>query len=299
VACFFPPTDFLNYGEKGKEALGRGTLSNFRAPFDFKELDPKTRAFVLITDEDKRRDIGRQISPIYHVTSHSAPALIIHGDADKLVPIQQAQSIVAKLKEAGVPAELVVKHGAQHGWQGMDKDLPTIADWFDKYLKKPTTAKWDDLRFLLGDWVAEGEGAPGKGSGEFSFAFDLQGKVLIRKNRAEYAAGAGQPTGVHEDLLVAYREDGKPIQAMYFDNEGHVIRYTAELSPDSRLLTLISDPAPSSPRFRLTYRKQESDSVRVAFAIAPPGKPDAFKTYVEGTAHRKKRTEAGTAQAGK
>ena len=33
VACFFPPTDFLNYGEEGKVALGRGTLSGFKAPF--------------------------------------------------------------------------------------------------------------------------------------------------------------------------------------------------------------------------------------------------------------------------
>src|SRR5262249_52286731 len=61
VACFFPPTDFLNYGEKGKEALGRGTLSGFKAPFDFTELDKKSRSFVLITDEDRRREIGRQI----------------------------------------------------------------------------------------------------------------------------------------------------------------------------------------------------------------------------------------------
>jgi hypothetical protein len=31
VACFFPPTDFLNYGAKGKDALGRGTLRDFKA----------------------------------------------------------------------------------------------------------------------------------------------------------------------------------------------------------------------------------------------------------------------------
>src|SRR2546421_11157762 len=49
VGCFFPPTDFLNYGEPGKEALGRGTLTNFRPPFDFTEQDPKTRSFAIIT----------------------------------------------------------------------------------------------------------------------------------------------------------------------------------------------------------------------------------------------------------
>ena len=63
------------------------------------------------------------------------PTLIIHGDADRLVPIQQAQIFIAKLKEEGVPAELVVKPGYGHGWLNMGNDMKTIADWFDKYLK--------------------------------------------------------------------------------------------------------------------------------------------------------------------
>ena len=61
--------------------------------------------------------------------------LIIHGDKDVLVPIQQAESMVARLKEEGVPAELVVKKGAGHGWPNLEKDVVTIADWFDKYLR--------------------------------------------------------------------------------------------------------------------------------------------------------------------
>lgn len=137
VGCFFPPTDFLNYGEKGKVELGRGeTLKGFRAPFDFRELDPMTRAFITVTDDAKVREIGKQISPIYHVTKDDAPTLIIHGDADKLVPIQQAEIIIEKFKEAGVPCELVTKKGASHGWPDMQRDIKTIADWFDKYLKK-------------------------------------------------------------------------------------------------------------------------------------------------------------------
>ncbi len=140
VACFFPPTDFLNYGEQGKVSLGRGTLEAFKAPFDFQELDKITRSFNLVLDESKRREIGKKISPAYHVTKDSAPTCIIHGDADKLVPIQQAEIMIAQLKKAGVPAELIVKKGAGHGWAQMDKDIPTLADWFDKYLlpgKKP------------------------------------------------------------------------------------------------------------------------------------------------------------------
>jgi acetyl esterase/lipase len=142
VACFFPPTDFLNYGKEGEYAIGNNTLAAFKAPFDFHYFDKNAGLFVAISDETKRKEIAKQISPVYHVKKDSAPALIIHGDADKLVPIQQAELIIAKYKEFGVPCELVVKKGAAHGWIGMDKDLKTLGDWFDKYLtKKEATEK--------------------------------------------------------------------------------------------------------------------------------------------------------------
>jgi acetyl esterase/lipase len=134
VACFFPPTDFLNYGKPGEEALGTGTLQGFKAPFEFVELDKG--AYKLITDRDRRREIGKRISPITHVTEKSPPTLIVHGDKDLLVPIQQAEIFIAKMKEAKVPCELRVKAGAAHGWRDVQPDLEALADWFDKHLKK-------------------------------------------------------------------------------------------------------------------------------------------------------------------
>ncbi|MBS0262395.1 MAG: alpha/beta hydrolase [Planctomycetes bacterium] len=138
VACFYPPTDFLNYGKTGENALGVGILKNFRAPFDFRAFDDKTKAFVTITDEEKRAEIGRAISPVNHVSADDPPTLIVHGDADTLVPIQQAEIIIAKLRDAKVPCELVVKKGAGHGWPPaeMVKDVAVMADWFDQHLGK-------------------------------------------------------------------------------------------------------------------------------------------------------------------
>ena len=63
--------------------------------------------------------------------------MIIHGDADRLVPLQQSQTFVKKLQSAGVPCKLVVKKNAGHGiWPGMDKDVSLMVDWFDQYLLK-------------------------------------------------------------------------------------------------------------------------------------------------------------------
>ena len=137
VACFFPPTDFVNYGEKGKLAFTEdGVLANFRTAIDVRQIDKRTKRLEHISDKEKLEVLYRRVSPLSHVSCSAAPTLIIHGDADKLVPIQQAEVMVEKLKEEGVPAELVVKKGKAHGWSGMDKDMVTILDWFDKYLKR-------------------------------------------------------------------------------------------------------------------------------------------------------------------
>jgi acetyl esterase/lipase len=143
VACFFPPTDFLNYGKTGENAVGRGVLSGFKPPFDFQEQDSKTNVFRPITDEAKIQELGRKVSPVYHVSADDPPTLIIHGDKDFLVPIQQAEIIVDKLKAAGVEAKLVVKKDAGHGWPDWHKDMATIADWFDAHLKMKTPASRD------------------------------------------------------------------------------------------------------------------------------------------------------------
>jgi acetyl esterase/lipase len=135
VGVFFPPTDFLNYGKEGEQALGEGVLGGFAAAFDFQELSEKTRRFERITDPQKRREIGRAISPISHVSADDPPTLIIHGDKDLLVPYQQGQIMIEKLKNIGVPAKLVTKDGAAHGWDGWQQDVQAIADWFDEHLK--------------------------------------------------------------------------------------------------------------------------------------------------------------------
>jgi len=134
VACFFPPTDFLNWGAKEKEMINRDFQPAFNAAIDYHELDKKTGLIVPITDEKKLREISAQVSPITHVTADSPPTLIIHGDKDNLVPLQQSEGIMAKFKEVGVDAKLIVKKGEGHGWLTILADLELFADWFDKHL---------------------------------------------------------------------------------------------------------------------------------------------------------------------
>ena len=136
IACFFPPTDFLNYGAEGNVVLGDGHAAAIPPAVRISGSGNKeTNRLVVIEDPARRKEIGKQISPIYFVTKDSPPTLIIHGDADTLVPIQQSEILIAKLKDAGVPCDLVVRHGAGHSGPAFAGDAKLLADWFDKYLR--------------------------------------------------------------------------------------------------------------------------------------------------------------------
>jgi hypothetical protein len=144
---------------------------------------------------------------------------------------------------------------------------------------------WAAWKFLLGDWVGEGGGSPGQGSGVFSFAPDLQGRILVRHNQAEYPAAGGRPAAVHEDLLIAYEEAGA-VKAVYWDSEGHFIAYEATVTPEGSIV-LLSPEKPGEPRYRLTYQGLGNGRLAILFEVAPPGKPNEFVAYLHGTARRK------------
>lgn len=124
AACFFPPTDFLNYGKPGEDGVGFGILKGFKAAFGPRADDP-----------EERKKLGREVSPIYFVTSNMPPTLILHGDADTLVPIQQSETFLERAKEAGAKAKLVVKKGGAHGWKDWASDFSLFNDWFDENLR--------------------------------------------------------------------------------------------------------------------------------------------------------------------
>ena len=138
------------------------------------------------------------------------------------------------------------------------------------------------LAFLLGDWTAD-PGQAGE-TGGFSFKTQVQGRVVVRTNYANYPASAGKPASRHDDLMVIAAE-GNSLHADYFDSEGHVIRYVVQ-SPKAGDVLFVSAVKSNEPRYRLRYSLKADGALEGHFEVAPPGAPDAFAPYLTWTAHR-------------
>ena len=125
VAIFFPVTDLLNLGQSTENLHDGGPPKSFRGAFG-----PESTNLAVW------KVIGREASPIYHVTTNLPPVLIVHGDADTLTPLEQSEWFQAKAREVGRPIKLVIHPGGKHGWLTMALDIRKFADWFDEHLRK-------------------------------------------------------------------------------------------------------------------------------------------------------------------
>jgi dipeptidyl aminopeptidase/acylaminoacyl peptidase len=77
----------------------------------------------------------QELSPVTHVTGDDPPTILIHGNEDKAVPVEQSRSLIARLGEAKVPVRLVVREGVGHAYPGWEADSQFIASWFEQHLR--------------------------------------------------------------------------------------------------------------------------------------------------------------------
>ncbi|GAB4422385.1 MAG: hypothetical protein Kow002_11710 [Anaerolineales bacterium] len=63
-------------------------------------------------------------SPVNHVSKHAPPFLLLHGDRDRLVPLEQSEVLAEALTEHGARAELVIVQNGGHGF--MPEDSPDM-----------------------------------------------------------------------------------------------------------------------------------------------------------------------------
>ena len=149
-------------------------------------------------------------------------------------------------------------------------------------LHAQTNDAWKKLDFLIGKWTGvagEKDTQLGAGQGSFSFDPELKRKIIVRHNNANYDSGVQ-----HDDLMVIYADPPNDTpRAIYFDSEGHVIRYALAFPSPNRVV-FESDAAEPGPRYRLSYW-MEGGSLNGRFEIGAPS--GDYKTYMNWSSKRR------------
>ena len=81
-----------------------------------------------------------EASPLHHVTSDDAPLLLIHGDAEDVIPFQQAELMQEAVKKAGIVVKLLRIPGGTHvdlQTKNAPDYLGEMVRWLDRHLKGP------------------------------------------------------------------------------------------------------------------------------------------------------------------
>ena len=122
VGAFFPPTDIVDWNG---EPDGYLKLTDLLSRGGTESLSP---------EETRKR--AEAISPCRHVKAPTPPMLLIHGDADPLVPLEQSRKMLEAVRQSGGEIELIVKEGGEHSWPTLHEEVAVMADWFDRKLRK-------------------------------------------------------------------------------------------------------------------------------------------------------------------
>ena len=118
VVDFFGPTDFLKMGKNAQD---------HDAPDS-----PESRLIGGPIQQNPEK-VARA-NPITYVTPDDPPFLILHGDQDNLVPLNQSELLRDALRKANVPVTFKVMEGMGHGFRGPEP-LRMVREFFEKHLK--------------------------------------------------------------------------------------------------------------------------------------------------------------------
>lgn len=124
ATVFYPVTDLLNLGPSTENLHDGGPPKSFRKSFG-----------PAAAELNVWKTIGREVSPIFHVTKALPPIFIAHGDADTLVPLEQSTRFRDAAARLGREVLLTVRPGEKHGWPTMIWDAHLFANWLAEKLR--------------------------------------------------------------------------------------------------------------------------------------------------------------------
>ncbi|HEY1171621.1 MAG TPA: prolyl oligopeptidase family serine peptidase [Verrucomicrobiae bacterium] len=123
VCDFYGPTDFVVFV----------TTPKYESHAASSAPEAKLIGGAVLENKDK----AAKVNPITYVSADDPPFLIVHGDKDGTVPLNQSQLLFDALKKANRQVHFHTIHGAGHGGPGFNASAITtqVQTFFDKFLK--------------------------------------------------------------------------------------------------------------------------------------------------------------------
>ena len=120
ILDFYGPTDFL-------------TILNQSTPHGLSVRVPALK-LLLGKPVEEVPDLARKASPVFLIDSTDPPALIVHGDQDPQVPVNQSLELWSAYKKHWVPVQLEIIPGAAHG--GKEFETKEMMETINRFLQK-------------------------------------------------------------------------------------------------------------------------------------------------------------------
>ncbi len=120
VIDYYGPSDFVKRSENQKS----------------KTDHPEGGVYQLLGGPvQENLEAARLASPKTHLTKDDPPFLILHGDKDNTVYVDQSEWLEQSCQEIGVEAHLEVMEGAGHGWKHNDREEQLVLTFLQKHLR--------------------------------------------------------------------------------------------------------------------------------------------------------------------
>jgi acetyl esterase/lipase len=90
------------------------TILSLSTPFGVGVREPAL-TLLLGALPDQVPELAQLASPVYHVDANDPPLLLLHGDRDPQMPVNQSLQMLGAYEEKGLDVDFIPVHGAAHG----------------------------------------------------------------------------------------------------------------------------------------------------------------------------------------
>jgi acetyl esterase/lipase len=154
VTCLGTMADQAQYDVGGYPGVSSAVQAvvDYYGPTDFTRVGAYTPTAIHLCEGlfgvayEENPALWKSGSPVFFVKPGDPPMLLVHGDSDGLVPLEQSTELDQALSRAGVPHQFIIVKNADHGFaprpgttiapSGNEINAAVFA-FFEQYLKRP------------------------------------------------------------------------------------------------------------------------------------------------------------------